>query len=546
MREPVRILVVIWLLAACGPPPPPPPPVDTPEAGASQDVVADGVTPHDVAGETGPTLCTTAQVTACDDNDPCTQDTCTPGGACVHAPALGAPCDDFDPCTLADVCADKGCKGKKNECDDGSPCTDNKCQVDGKCTNPPNQHYDCVPLIEVSHPPRGYRWNDPKGLLTISGKLISQKAKAVGLTLQGKSVPLGADGAFATQLQLTPGATRLDFVATDDTGGTRKRFQGVHWSAEWTKGQLPHGAIGLGAQLPLAWLPANADAWAAQWQAVLAKNAFAAPSSWSGPPVAVAWPLSSGPIAMGLPGCTGVLGLAGLPVPLALAPPLAATEVTDPGTPDLCAPHNLAADFVNDPKAMQLVLTDRAWNAALRAAWLGGAWSGNISPSVQRIPVANMEVTASAWPMTPWLLRSCTGQAGPMLDLTDLRVFLRVTPPGDPDSVLVQGNLHVSVRVQATWQWAGHVLELRLGSTLAKHADLELLGPAFVETDIQEGVIPAALTTAIPALLAQWAKFPLTELPLPTALQPGAAPLAWSWSQPLPGSGATRVTATPK
>ncbi|MBM4345549.1 MAG: hypothetical protein FJ100_19430 [Deltaproteobacteria bacterium] len=514
-------------------------PAATPaEAGAAQDAQADVA-----AGETGPGPCTAAQVSACDDGDPCTQDPCSPGGGCAHAPAPGAPCDDADPCTVSDVCGDKGCKGEKKSCDDGSPCTTDVCQTGGNCTHAPNQHYDCVPLIAVDHPPRGYRWVDPNGLLAVTGKLVSQKAKATALTVQGKPVPLAADGAFSTQVQLTPGATRLVLVATDDKGGTRTRVQGVHWAQQWHKGAVPHGAVGLGAQLPAAWQPNQTDAWAALWTQALADATFSVPAAWSGPATWVQWPLQAVPAAMGVPGCAGVLALTGQPAPKGVAAPLAATAATDPGTPDLCAPHNLSADFVNDPKAMQLVLTDVAWNAALRAAWLGGALAGDVSPTTAALGLP-VEIAAAAQLRAPWLLRSC-GPEGPRLDLVDLRVHLRA--PADLGlGVLAEGDVHIAVRVQPVVKMSGSKVQLWIGPAVSVAADLDLVSGAFFETDIQEGLVVATVAKAVPKLLEQWAKAPLAELPLPTSAQVGGAQVQWSWGAPLALAGAVRVHALPK
>jgi len=97
--------------------------------------------------------CTCSTDTDCDDQDPCTTDTCV-SGACTNAPVAGcctkdAQCDDQDPCTQdtcdANTCKHaqvQGCCTKDAECDDQDPCTTdtcdaNKCQhaqVQGCCT----------------------------------------------------------------------------------------------------------------------------------------------------------------------------------------------------------------------------------------------------------------------------------------------------------------------------------------------------------------------------------------------------------------------------
>ncbi len=64
-----------------------------------------------------------ASPVVCDDNDPCTDDSCDGLGGCLFE-ANAAPCDDGDPCTVADQCADGACLGVTIPCD---------CQSDADC-----------------------------------------------------------------------------------------------------------------------------------------------------------------------------------------------------------------------------------------------------------------------------------------------------------------------------------------------------------------------------------------------------------------------------
>jgi hypothetical protein len=92
-------------------------------------------------------MCVAAAPTPCDDQDPCTQSTCTSVAGCVHTPIAGcchtdADCDDGNPCT-EDRCPGpglfcrhiriEGCCLSDAECDDGDPCTLARCTADG-CT----------------------------------------------------------------------------------------------------------------------------------------------------------------------------------------------------------------------------------------------------------------------------------------------------------------------------------------------------------------------------------------------------------------------------
>lgn len=74
----------------------------------------------------------------CDDDNPCTQDSCVvETGTCQHGPVTGGACDDEDPCTIEDACFAGICLGKPNLCEDGNPCTDDRCAKGTGCVHPP-------------------------------------------------------------------------------------------------------------------------------------------------------------------------------------------------------------------------------------------------------------------------------------------------------------------------------------------------------------------------------------------------------------------------
>ena len=74
----------------------------------------------------------------CDDENPCTSDICDSGVGCVQTPVPGG-CDDGNPCTIGDVCTDGQCVGTSTgACDDGNPCTDDLCLPDDGCDHVPN------------------------------------------------------------------------------------------------------------------------------------------------------------------------------------------------------------------------------------------------------------------------------------------------------------------------------------------------------------------------------------------------------------------------
>ncbi len=80
----------------------------------------------------------------CDDGNVCTKDICMPATGCDHL-FLAVPCDDNDPCTLGDVCSEGSCAGPQPaNCDDGNPCT-----LGG-----------CVPGVGCDHQPQPGACND--------------------------------------------------------------------------------------------------------------------------------------------------------------------------------------------------------------------------------------------------------------------------------------------------------------------------------------------------------------------------------------------------
>lgn len=74
----------------------------------------------------------------CYDGNPCTRDICVLGGEpgeCNYAPNVG-PCDDGDACTTGEICDEAGmCQGSPVNCDDNNPCTNDSCNSMTGCVN---------------------------------------------------------------------------------------------------------------------------------------------------------------------------------------------------------------------------------------------------------------------------------------------------------------------------------------------------------------------------------------------------------------------------
>ena len=79
-------------------------------------------------------VCSTAARLDCNDNNPCTTDTCATG-ACQHTTAAnGTPCDDGNACTT-ESCQSGQCAANTATCDDGDFCTDDSCAPASGCAH---------------------------------------------------------------------------------------------------------------------------------------------------------------------------------------------------------------------------------------------------------------------------------------------------------------------------------------------------------------------------------------------------------------------------
>ncbi|MBI5607974.1 MAG: hypothetical protein HY902_03745 [Deltaproteobacteria bacterium] len=68
----------------------------------------------------------------CDDNNPCTDDSCGGGKGCVYLPNT-ATCSDGDACTNPDACSGCKCTGEAAACEDLNPCTSDNCDSEAGC-----------------------------------------------------------------------------------------------------------------------------------------------------------------------------------------------------------------------------------------------------------------------------------------------------------------------------------------------------------------------------------------------------------------------------
>ncbi len=81
--------------------------------------------------------CTNGSTVDCDDTNVCTLDECNDAWGCVYTPVAGN-CNDVDVCTINDHCAGGECVGTARACEDYNYCTDNGCNSSSGCFFTPN------------------------------------------------------------------------------------------------------------------------------------------------------------------------------------------------------------------------------------------------------------------------------------------------------------------------------------------------------------------------------------------------------------------------
>jgi hypothetical protein len=72
-------------------------------------------------------------VNLCDDGNECTKDACKGEAGCENLALDEGECKDGDVCTVGDHCAAGECIGLPSVCDDNDPCTDDSCDGLGGC-----------------------------------------------------------------------------------------------------------------------------------------------------------------------------------------------------------------------------------------------------------------------------------------------------------------------------------------------------------------------------------------------------------------------------
>ena len=93
-----------------------------------------------VAGE-----CTAGEVLVCNDENVCTDDTCTEGIGCEYVNNDENACADADACNGVEACVEGEClAGEALICDDELPCTDDTCDAELGCVYTDNNENACA------------------------------------------------------------------------------------------------------------------------------------------------------------------------------------------------------------------------------------------------------------------------------------------------------------------------------------------------------------------------------------------------------------------
>ena len=145
------------------------------------------------------------------------------GGGDAEETADGTAGDAADETGTGSADAGDPCGG----CDDDDPCTEDTCEANGSCAYEPILDNACRPIIEVTYPPRGATVVVEPGQteLTVTGTVSSGLGTITTLTLDEVPVEVAADGSFSHPISFQYGGNILRFATADDAGHERGRVQ---------------------------------------------------------------------------------------------------------------------------------------------------------------------------------------------------------------------------------------------------------------------------------------------------------------------------------
>ena len=188
----------------------------------------------------------------CNDNDPCTQDSCSADGfSCKNIPL-----EDGDICEsgtlsgicLAGVCGESICGdgyvderlNPAEECDDGNTLDDDGCAAD--CTQD-------APDLVIDFPDRGETF-DGDSTLTVLGRVDDKGVGIESLTINGDVVEVKIDGSFEYEMTSAYGLNQIDARVVGMGGKEDAATRGYFYSTQWWDGAFGgDDAAGLGDRI---------------------------------------------------------------------------------------------------------------------------------------------------------------------------------------------------------------------------------------------------------------------------------------------------------
>ncbi len=124
----------------------------------------------------------------------------------------------------------------ETDCDDDDPCTVDTCEA-ASCMHEIQVSNECRPEIDVEFPPRAATIvgdaADP--VVTVTGTVASPLGEITTFTIGGTEVEVGADGSFSHDVAVDVGGNMLVMETLDDSGNARRKVQSFLWSTGYRK-----------------------------------------------------------------------------------------------------------------------------------------------------------------------------------------------------------------------------------------------------------------------------------------------------------------------
>jgi DNA-binding beta-propeller fold protein YncE len=168
---------------------------------------------------------------SCDDQNPCTTDSCT-AGVCGSS-ATSGPCDDGNACTSGESCSGGTCSGVALSCDDKNPCTVDSCDPTQGCIAKPGSDGVSCDDGDVC----------TLGDLCSGGKCLGKLADDAVTTLAGAGVSGSGDGKgllakFTLPLAIAADADGVLYIADGADSGPRIRKMAADGTVTTLAGSL--------------------------------------------------------------------------------------------------------------------------------------------------------------------------------------------------------------------------------------------------------------------------------------------------------------------